>query len=156
MGMSDQTSSFEHRLSQQLHGFGELSEILTLRLLEIEQRLEKLEQAQACTGEVPQKSSEVLLEESEERVRNLQSLLDVDKSKANTLHALPDITSEDHSDENFDYEESEVDLSSDICNPLVEEVEENQEEVFEEECSFEDDSCENEYLDDPQMPLLSA
>ena len=151
MGMSEQTSSFEQRLSQQLHGFGELSEILTLRVLEIEQRLVLLEQAQGDNADPPKKATQVLLEESEERVRNLQSLLEIDNAKANTLHALPDITTEDHLEE-----KSGIDLSADSSDELVEEVEDNKNEAFEEELSLEDDYCENQYLDDPQMPLLSA
>ena len=46
MALSKETVSFEQRLSRQFHGLSELSEVLTLRLLEIEERLLILETCQ--------------------------------------------------------------------------------------------------------------
>jgi len=43
---SDQTSSIEERLANQLHFFSELSEILTFRLLELEEKIISLEKSQ--------------------------------------------------------------------------------------------------------------
>ncbi len=42
-----ETTSLEHRLGQQLHLSSELSELITLRILEIEQKLDELESTQA-------------------------------------------------------------------------------------------------------------
>ena len=50
MTFSEQKASFEQRISNQLHVFSELSETLTLRLLEIEQRLSKLESIGITAG----------------------------------------------------------------------------------------------------------
>ena len=40
----DQSKTFPHLLSQQLHGLSELAEMVTLRLLELEERVQQLEE----------------------------------------------------------------------------------------------------------------
>ena len=70
MVSSDQTSFIEERLANQLHFFSELSEILTLRLLELEERIISLEKSQEIRPEEMQSSSQQLLRDSESKVRH--------------------------------------------------------------------------------------
>ena len=77
MAGSTQSKTFPHLLSQQMHGLSELAETLTLRLLELEERLTKLEGENLLEDLSKENVAQELLAESEVRVRHLQSLLEI-------------------------------------------------------------------------------
>ncbi|QNI57492.1 hypothetical protein SynBIOSU31_00591 [Synechococcus sp. BIOS-U3-1] len=66
------------QLSRQLHAVSEIAESLTLRLLALEERFEQLHLNGLSDGSdpVPDETSQQLLEESGDRLRHLQGLLD--------------------------------------------------------------------------------
>ncbi len=152
MGLNEYSSGIEQRFGQQLFRLSELTEMLTLRLLELEERLLKLEEVSNSPIDAKQEDTVHLLQESELRVKHLQSLLSPDgleqkgvqdvssgKESLNDFAQEGNISSsqEDASFELFEQEDSGIE--SQMNNPLDGEV-----------------SNETEYVDDPQMPLLSA
>ena len=81
MTVSENQASFEKLLSKQLHGFSQLSEALILRLLQLEERVAILESSQFLKDDGCHEATKKLLVDSEERVRHLQGLLDVDQDR---------------------------------------------------------------------------
>lgn len=81
MTVSENQASFEKLLSKQLHGLSQLSEALILRLLQLEERVAILESSQFLNDDGCHEATEKLLVDSEERVRHLQGLLDVDPDR---------------------------------------------------------------------------
>lgn len=148
MAFRDQKASFEQRLGRQLHIFSELSEMLTLRLLDLEERFQALEAAQKSKKSSELDSTRELLINSEERVMHLQALLNEGQQDSNSLHFF-DVKggqAEKHlSDEN-------IDSCSEASQKLY-----SEDEMREEDGPMENEgTVETEYIDDPQMPLLSA
>ena len=139
---SKQNSSFEHRLSQQLHSLSELSENLTLRILEIEERLSILENSQSVQQTCIADSTQKLLKESEERFNHLKNLLEIHINADESLKLVPDL--EDpvlKSPSEVEGLSNESDVQSNL-------------EVNHSELEEEND--ETQYLEDPQIPLMSA
>ena len=66
------------QLSRQLHSVSEIAESLTLRLLALEERFEQLHLNALSDGSdpVPDEASQQLLDDSGDRLRHLQGLLD--------------------------------------------------------------------------------
>ncbi len=83
MTVSENKASFEKLLSKQLHGFSQLSEALILRLIQLEERVATLESSQCLKHDCCHEATKKLLVDSEERVRRLQGLLDVDPERCN-------------------------------------------------------------------------
>ena len=81
MTVSENQASFEKLLSKQLHGFSQLSEALILRLIQLEERVAILESSQFLKDDGCHEVTKKLLVDSEERVRHLQGLLDVDPDR---------------------------------------------------------------------------
>lgn len=81
MRVSENKASFEKLLSKQLYGFSQLSEALILRLLQLEERVAILESSQFLQDDGCQEATKKLLVDSEERVRRLQGVLDVDPDR---------------------------------------------------------------------------
>ena len=68
------------QLSRQLHAVSEIAESLTLRLLAMEERFEQLQLNALSAGSdpAPDEASQQLLDDSGDRLRHLQGLLDED------------------------------------------------------------------------------
>ena len=81
MTVSENKASFEKLLSKQLHGFSQLSEALILRLIQLEERVAILESSQFLKDDGCHQATKKILVDSEERVRHLQGLLDVDPDR---------------------------------------------------------------------------
>ena len=82
MTVSENQASFEKLLSKQLHGLSQLSEALILRLLQLEERVAILESSQFLKDDDGcHQATKKILVDSEERVRHLQGLLDVDPDR---------------------------------------------------------------------------
>ncbi|MCP4972851.1 MAG: hypothetical protein GY914_04150 [Prochlorococcus sp.] len=143
MAVSEQPSTFEHLLSQQLHSFSELTETLTLRLLELEERVTSFETMSTDAQESHiEEATQILLDKSKDRVGNLLGLLDIDQQKAPILQAVPDASLQDEMQPEVELEEAEP-----------------EDEVVAQDIDGEFDDSElgdTQYVDDPQMPLLSA
>ncbi len=157
MAFSEQNFSFGQRLSQQLHCFSELSEALTLRILELDERIHTLEKSNAFSGIDTNESTKKLLAQSEQRVKYLQSLLDHDFNKEARIHALPDIQNEEKPlDEDI--------ISDSILSNKDESLDEQPVEAKEnfggnsdkEGLADENHLVDTKYEDDSEMPLLSA
>ncbi len=75
MVVSAQTESFDKRLSQQLHVFSELSEMLTLRVLDLDERFKELEESRQFVRSLESDKNKELLLQTADRLSHLQSLL---------------------------------------------------------------------------------
>ena len=153
MEVSEQSRSFEGLLSQQLFGFSEISETLTLRLLDLEERLSKLETANKTTPNVTEESSKELLEASQQRVLYLQGLL----NKAPIDYSTSDISKESQQATNSSIDD--VLSSADHESVEEEQLPEKTNSEMENNNHVEIKSTFSEsgkYLDDQDMPLLSA
>ncbi len=132
MATDDQALSVEQRLSQQLLCFSELSETLTLKLLDIEQRLSLLEKSESFVRLDKDELNEKILKDSQEKVMHLQTLL---ASKTNALELLDDTQTSGPLDQELQ-DDSEISKENELDNALL--------------------PIETEYIDDEQMPLMSA
>tara|TARA_Y100001968_G_scaffold321768_1_gene356732 strand:+ start:909 stop:1349 length:441 start_codon:yes stop_codon:yes gene_type:complete len=139
-------NSFEQKLSQQLNSFSALSETLTLRLLELEQRVLHLEEVQSSLKDNTKK----LLEESHSKVNHLQNLLELnDGIKSAPLDdPISDTSSEEtHGEELIDAQE--------FLDPVEETLSDNQTYNYT-RTNFENNSDDIEYIDESESDLLSA
>lgn len=153
MSVVDGTLCFDQMLSKQLQSFSEITEALTLRMLELEERLEVLEESRALHEKSTNDATKLLLNESEERVKHLQDLLDLVKrtetsgltDECNQSSQEPPSLGEKISDSTN--EDQLLDNSSRTSKTFT-----NQKEGVEVNLEL----VETQYVDDPQMPLLSA
>ena len=154
MAFSEQTTSFDQHLSKQLHGFSELSEVLTLRVLDLEERLKALEEKGDLTDNKFEETSKSLLADSEKRVRHLTSLLEESIEREPALHVLPN--------NSVDVEDS---VSSTQCEDIDSSMRGIEDDLTEDDLTEDELDSESlnspevvdtQYLDDPQIPLLSA
>ena len=78
MAAAESNALMVQQLSRQLHAVSEIAESLTLRLLALEERFEQLHLNALSDGSdpVPDETSQQLLDESGDRLRHLQGLLD--------------------------------------------------------------------------------
>ena len=84
MAAAESNSVMVQQLSRQLHAISEIAESLTLRLLALEERFEQFQQyslADASDSE-PDEASRQLLDDSGDRLRHLQGLLEEDAPRA--------------------------------------------------------------------------
>ncbi len=138
MAQTDQILSVEKRLGQQIYGLSELIECLTLRLLELEERLQNWENIQSSQDQQPEGLTKELLLESESKVKRLQRLLEMSTDLLPPSHSV---------------EDSKVQQDLELGTR----IEDFEKEDLLDENNVEDQiSVETEYIDDPQMPLLSA
>ncbi len=160
MVLSDQKISFENLLSQQLQGFSQLTESLTLRLLELEERLDKLENPPEVDQAFEGRSTHELLVESEKVVRHLKGLLNKDYSPTELFNSESVSLIGEQSEQSLDPEQIATAPLQDsfmddiekpeIASPEIVSVEED------DSVEFSDDLINSEYCDDQDMPLLSA
>ena len=78
MAAAESNALMVQQLSRQLHAVSEIAESLTLRLLAMEERFEQLHLNALSDGSdpVPDEASQQLLDDSGDRLRHLQGLLD--------------------------------------------------------------------------------
>ncbi len=147
MALTDQKFSFEHLLSQQLKGFSQLTESLTFRILELEERISSLEESFASADLNAVSSTKELLAESELKVRHLKDLLK--ESQSGSLNSSTESVENDCGY----FKEQEIVLEDDQSKASFEE-----EELAVQDQSFDDGEnlLDTEYIDDPQTSLLSA
>ncbi len=150
MTITEPIESFDQSLSKQLHRFSELSETLTLRLLELEERIKSIETVQIGTSE----HTKQLLQASEERVRHLEHLLNSSQVTSNTFQALDEDSSGGERLKNI----QELEITKEISGTKDLEKEEPSyvQGLDENEFAAEDNIIDTEYVDDPQTSLLSA
>ena len=132
MAFSEQTVSFEKRLGQQLHSLGELSEALTLKLLEIEARVKNIEERNISIESNNRFIASEFFQEIEKRVDYLQGLLDVGGVGENHLNERNKVSCEINCHEKED------------SMRLLEEGQNSHDG---------NDRVETQYFDDPQMPM---
>ncbi len=153
MTIGEHSKSLQHQLSQQLHGLSELAETITLRLLDLEERMNNIEsQEKLLQAGFTSEEAEELLADSEERVRHLQSLLD---SASNSEDALQS----DEDSEDNDFVRLTSNESTVIMQALDEAVEEEKtfDSIGNEESSLNHHDYEDPHeIDDSEMSLLSA
>ena len=80
MAAAESNALMVQQLSRQLHAVSEIAESLTLRLLAMEERFEQLQLNALSAGSdpAPDEASQQLLDDSGDRLRHLQGLLDED------------------------------------------------------------------------------
>ncbi len=147
MAENDSNMSLEQRLSQQLHLLSELSETLTMRILEIEERLLIFENEHKNMQNFNIADTADLLMKSEERVRNLQSLLQAENLGDN----IEDIN--EKKEELTLVKDDGQATNNEAINNSDQEVNEFSDSPRQPE---ENPIMETYYEDDPQMPLISA
>ncbi len=131
MASTSQRSAFEQLLCQQLLSFSELTEALTERVLLLESRLVGLERQLATADQAPDVDAEIvdLLCQSEDRVRKVKDVLGTAE-----VIALDSARQQPQADDQVvDMDDADTD------------ADENS-----------DPDGEMEYVDDPQIDLLSA
>ena len=136
MANTTQRSGFEQQLCRQLLSFSELTEALAERVLLLEQRLAGLEQhltSSEQTSEI-EAGIEDLLTQSEDRVRKVKDVLRAGDVVA--LETARQWTQTDSADGNPVHSSAETEDEQDVVTA--------------------DDDAETEYVDDPQIDLLSA
>ncbi len=151
----DQSQTFPHLLSQQLHGLSELCETFTLRLLELEERFSKLEN-HLSEDHYSESSAQKLLVESEERVKHLQELLDVVEGSKKTLTLIDKDLGGNESTGSTEINSDQkcVQIAGDYAGEQVNEFLSADTDV--KSGNDADKFEEIEYIDDSEMPLLSA
>ena len=137
-------------LSEQLHELRVLSETITLRLLELEERVNKIQAEKASNVLNAQEGAEVLLSESEDRVRHLKGLLEPPQIENAPLKVVSELKEEGISE----FVEHEIGLEVSPENEIIESNESSSDENHLDNAG--DEFEETTYIDDPEMPLLSA
>ncbi|KZR68279.1 hypothetical protein PMIT1313_01892 [Prochlorococcus marinus str. MIT 1313] len=152
MMVSENQASFEKLLSKQLHGFSQLSEALILRLIQLEERVAILESSQFLKDDGCHEATKKLLVDSEERVRHLQGLLDVDPDRC-TSYA---ISSEGQTLQEVKPENSESDQTFNLKTEDFQ-AEGNFNQCLENgDGTFDDDVGDTQCVEDAQTNLLLA
>ncbi len=120
MVVSDSNTSFENLVSEKLQTFSQLTESLTLRLLELEERINGLEGKIATKNDSQPGSTYKLLVESEARLKHLQGLLDGTNEGDQKLYQDPSLSNNDSHESNAGIEEELLTpLSSSMRNPHI-------------------------------------
>lgn len=156
MAVSEHPASFEQLFSKRLHGFSELSESLILRLIQLEERVAKLESSQALKEECHHDATQELLAESEERVRHLEGLLNSDPIKCSSLHAISDVSAEEQIDQVVEYENRKTPQALDLVTEVAEGSEIIDQDIDDQSGINSEGLVETECVDDQQTNLLSA
>lgn len=157
MAKSSLRSEFEQQLCVQLLGLSEVVEALVDRVLDLEERLQLVEgqQLEAATGFENAEQAGELLTASELKVRSLRNRLTPSTVTPSTVIPLkPEAVIEERMDEQLTPDQPSEDQSIDaqsMDDQSAEEAMSSSEMPIE---AAADD--EMEYVDDPQIDLLSA
>ncbi|HGY5542678.1 MAG TPA: hypothetical protein ACN46K_01805 [Prochlorococcus sp.] len=154
MAVSEHPASFEQLFSKRLHGFSELSESLILRLIQLEERVAKLESSQALKEECHHDATQELLAESEERVRHLEGLLNSDPIKCSSLHAISDVSAEEQIDQVVKFKNRKTPQDLDVVREVTERSEIINQDIDNQAKVGDEGIVETEYVDEPQTDLL--
>ena len=121
------------QLSRQLHSVSEIAESLTLRLLALEERFEQLNLNALSDGSdpVPDEASQQLLDDSGDRLRHLQGLLDEEAPGQVLALVTPTV--------------------DELTSTCVDEVISNREDLDDLEDELDPTLNETVYVDDPQI-----
>lgn len=156
MTVSENKASFEKLLSKQLHGFSQLSEALILRLIQLEERVAILESSQFLKDDGCHEATKKLLVDSEERVRHLQGLLDVDPDRCTSFNLAYAISSEGQTLQEVKPENSESDQTFNLKTEDFQ-AEGNVDQGLENgDGTFDDDVGDTQCVEDAQTNLLLA
>ena len=156
MTVSENKASFEKLLSKQLHGFSQLSEALILRLIQLEERVAILESSQFLKDDGCHEATKKLLVDSEERVRHLQMLLDVDPDRCTSFNLAYAISSEGQILQEVKPENSESDQTFNLKTEDFQ-AEGNVDQCLENgDGTFDDDVGDTQCVEDAQTNLLLA
>ena len=156
MTVSENKASFEKLLSKQLHGFSQLSEALILRLIQLEERVAILESSQFLKDDGCHEGTKKLLVDSEERVRHLQGLLDVDPDRCTSFNLAYAISSEGQTLQEVKPENSESDQTFNLKTEDFQ-AEGNVDQCLESgDGTFDDDVGDTQCVEDAQTNLLLA
>ena len=133
MAAAESNALMVQQLSRQLHAVSEIAESLTLRLLAMEERFEQLQLNALSAGSdpAPDEASQQLLDDSGDRLRHLQGLLDED-APGQVLELVTPAADEMASDS----EDEDVSAREDL-NDIEDELEPSLNETV--------------YVDDPQI-----
>ena len=121
------------QLSRQLHSVSEIAESLTLRLLALEERFEQLHLNALSAGSdpAPDEASQQLLDDSGDRLRHLQGLLDEEAPGQVLALVTPTV--------------------DELTSACVDEVISNREDLDDLEDELDPTLNETVYVDDPQI-----
>ncbi len=153
MTIGARSTSLQHLLSQQLHGLSQLGETITLRLLELEERINNIErQEKLLQNGFTEAEVEELLSDSETRVKYLQSLLESDSESCVTSNTNENFAEETNPEIIDDQSQLSIAAVDDTSN-----AEGGLEQVQNEQVMFEENDFEQSpHIDDSEMTLLSA
>ncbi len=126
MAIRTTEASFEERLSNQLQLFSELSESLTLRVLDLEERFNALESSQNFKTSSEMEKTKKLLVDSAERVRHLQVLLQEDQEDRNSLLLMDQKEVIVSNSQSFGEDDSQAYKCEDSGAPEVKSIDETQ------------------------------
>ncbi|WP_413358113.1 hypothetical protein [Prochlorococcus sp. MIT 1201] len=156
MTVSENKASFEKLLSKQLHGFSQLSEALILRLIQLEERVATLESSQCLKDDDCHEATKKLLVDSEESVRHLQGLLDVDPDRCTSFNLAYAISSEGQTLQEVKPENSESDQTFNLKTENFQ-AEGNVDQCLEDgDGASDDDVGDTQCVEDAQTNLLLA
>ena len=135
MAAAESNALMVQQLSRQLYAVSEIAESLTLRLLAMEERFEQLHLNAMSAGSdpAPDKASQQLLDDSGDRLRHLQGLLD-EEAPGQVLELVTPAA-------------DEIEMASDCVDESIS----DREELDDIEDEFEPSLNETVYVDDPQI-----
>lgn len=154
--LSNHQVSLEMLLCKQQHGFCELSEALILRLLQLEERVAKLESGELLKQDVSHQITKKLLAESEERLRRLQKLLEIDFDSIHSHEANDANATADESLAKLKFGASQAEKDLDLSIQVVQSEDNKGQVVKVEDGIGEANLFDIKYLNDAQIDLLSA
>ena len=159
MAAAESNALMVQLLSRQLHAVSEIAESLTLRLLAMEERFEQLHLNALSAGSdpAPDEASQQLLDDSGDRLRHLQGLLDEDAPGQVLELVTPsaDEMASDSEDEDVSDREDLDDIEDELETSLNETVyvDDPQIEPAHNQVNDQDDDDQDE---NDQIDLLSA
>ena len=133
MAAAESNALMVQQLSRQLHAVSEIAESLTLRLLAMEERFEQLHLNALSSGSdpAPDEASQQLLDDSGDRLRHLQGLLDEEAPGQVLALVTPTV--------------------DELTSTCVDEVISNREDLDDLEDELDPTLNETVYVDDPQI-----
>lgn len=150
---------FEQRISKQLQGLSDVAETLTLRLLQLEEKFITLEDGMVLVEPSDLESTNLLLTDSHQRLQQLQALLDsstdqskMDDDSSKSLRLINQVVASEELPSLESPQSEETLIAAEKIQP--QDTDEHLEELEDQDIRGELD--ETEYVDDPQMDLLSA
>tara|TARA_B100000700_G_C14219166_1_gene478452 strand:+ start:101 stop:502 length:402 start_codon:yes stop_codon:yes gene_type:complete len=133
MAVSEQPVSFEQRASNQIYLMSQLIEQLTLKVLDLEEKINHLKNKQSITIDNQQVTTQAILKDNEQKLIEINGLLDMETTKAiNSNQQIEEISQDKKTNDN--HIENNSNQSENINNSFID----------------------TEYIDNSQEDLLSA